>query len=262
MDGLTIVNRNGRFVADSREVAEMVGKTHAHLLRDVDSYARILTESNFGLSDFFIETTYQDSTGRTLKRYDITRKGCDMVANKMIGEKGVLFTAAYVTKFEEMERNQQMPRQLTRLELIELARESELARIEAEKKNAELEYQLRLQEPKVIFADAITTSPNSILIRELAVILKQNGIEIGEKRLFEWLRNNGYLIKRLGTDRNTPTQKSMELGLFEIKETPIVHSGGLITVGKTPKVTGKGQIYFVNFFKKELTNANAVVIVE
>lgn len=92
-------------VVDSREVAEMIGKSHAHLMRDITGYAKILaesTESNFGLSDFFIPNTYKDSTGRTLPCYLLTKKGCDMVANKMTGEKGVLFTAAYVTAFEAM----------------------------------------------------------------------------------------------------------------------------------------------------------------
>ncbi|WP_274434822.1 phage antirepressor [Alicyclobacillus sp. ALC3] len=143
------------------------------------------------------------------------------------------------------------PRMLSRLELIDLARESELARLEAEQRNAELQHQLRLQEPKVIFADAVSVSANTILIRELAVVLKQNGIDTGEKRLFDWLRNHGYLVKRAGTDRNTPTQRAMELGLFEVKETPVVHSDGYTTVSKTTKVTGKGQLYFVRKFLAE-----------
>lgn len=143
------------------------------------------------------------------------------------------------------------PRELTRLELIELARESEIGRLESEKRNAELEYQLRIQEPKVVFADAVSVSHDTILIRELAVILKQNGVDIGQNRLFEWLRENGYLIKRFGTDYNTPTQKAMDLGLFEVKETPIVHSNGDVRLSKTAKVTGKGQVYFVNKFKAE-----------
>lgn len=141
-------------------------------------------------------------------------------------------------------------RELTRLELIELARESEVARLDAEKRNAELEYQLRIQEPKVVFADAVTTSHTSILIGELAKILKQNGIDIGQNRLFEWMREHGYLIRRLGSDWNTPTQKAMDLGLFEIKETPVLHSSGS-RLHKTTKVTGKGQVYFVSKFKAE-----------
>ena len=110
------------------------------------------------------------------------------------------------------------------------------------------ESRLEEQKPKVIFAESVEASQTSILIRELAVLLKQNGIETGEKRLYEWMRANGYLVKRLGTDRNTPTQRSMNMGLFEVKETPINHNSGLITVNKTTKVTGRGQVYFINKF--------------
>lgn len=105
-----------------------------------------------------------------------------------------------------------------------------------------------LDKPKVIFADAVCASKRSILVGELAKLLKQNGVEIGQNRLFEWLRNNGFLISRKGSDYNMPTQKAMEMGLFEIKETAIPHSDGYITVSLTPKVSGKGQKYFVNRF--------------
>lgn len=106
----------------------------------------------------------------------------------------------------------------------------------------------RLDKPKVIFADAVRSSKRSILVGELAKLLKQNGVEIRQNRLFEWLRNNGFLISRKGSDYNMPTQKAMEMGLFEIKETAIPHSDGHITVSLTPKVSGKGQKYFVNRF--------------
>ncbi len=102
--------------------------------------------------------------------------------------------------------------------------------------------------PKVIFADAVSVSDGTILIGELAKILKGNGIEIGQNRLFEKLRQDGYLIKRKGTDYNAPTQKAMELGLFRVKETAITHSDGHVTISKTTKVTGKGQQYFINLF--------------
>lgn len=127
----------------------------------------------------------------------------------------------------------------------------------ADKKIVSLEEKIERDKPKTIFADAVATSKTSILVGELAKILKQNGIEIGAKRLFEWLRANGYLIKRKGNDWNMPTQYSMELGLFEIKETPIPHADGHITINKTPKVTGKGQQYFINKFlnEKELIEA-------
>ncbi len=103
-------------------------------------------------------------------------------------------------------------------------------------------------QPKALFADAVATSKTSILIGDLAKILKQNGVNIGQKRLFEWLRNHGYLVKRTGADRNMPTQKSMDMGLFEIKETVVTHADGHVTISKTTKVTGKGQQYFINKF--------------
>ena len=113
------------------------------------------------------------------------------------------------------------------------------------------ELKIEQDKPKVIFADAVSTSKTSILIGELAKILKQNGVNTGEKRLFEQLRNDGYLIKRKGTDYNSPTQKAMELGLFEVKETCITHADGHTTVNKTTKVTGRGQQYFINKFLNE-----------
>ena len=108
MNKLQIISKNGVEVVDSREVAEVTGKNHKELLRDIRNYAEIIensTERNFALSDFFIPSSYKDPTGRTLPCYLITKKGCDMVANKMTGEKGVLFTAAYVTAFEEMRKH-------------------------------------------------------------------------------------------------------------------------------------------------------------
>lgn len=118
----------------------------------------------------------------------------------------------------------------------------------AQSKIEERDRQIEQMRPKEIFADAVATSRTSILIGELAKILHQNGVEIGQNRLFSWLRDNGYLIKRKGTDYNMPTQSAMEMGLFEIKETAIGHSDGHITINKTPKVTGKGQQYFINKF--------------
>lgn len=116
--------------------------------------------------------------------------------------------------------------------------------------NANFELVAKIEEdrPKVIFADAVSTSKTSILVGELAKLIKQNGFDIGQKRLFEWLRENGYLIKRKGSDWNMPTQKSMDMDLFEVKETSITHSDGHSTISKTTKVTGKGQQYFINKF--------------
>lgn len=119
-----------------------------------------------------------------------------------------------------------------------------------EERTAKEQLQLQATEnkPKVIFADAVSVSDGTILIGELAKILKGNGVEIGQNRLFEKLRQDGYLIKRKGTDYNAPTQKAMELGLFRVKETAITHSDGHVTISKTTKVTGKGQQYFINLF--------------
>lgn len=148
---------------------------------------------------------------------------------------------AYMTpqKIEEMLLNPD-----TIIQLATTLKQEQQARQRAEK-------QIEEQKPKVLFADAVTASHTSILVGELAKLLRQNGIDTGQNRLFEWLRNNGYLIRRKGTDYNMPTQYSMDLGLFEVKETSITHSDGHVSVSKTPKVTGKGQVYFINKFKEK-----------
>lgn len=117
-----------------------------------------------------------------------------------------------------------------------------------QQKRKALEAQAEENRPKVLFADSVAASHTSILIFDLAKILKQNGVEIGGHRLFDWMRKNGYLVRRDGSDHNMPTQRSMEMGLFEVKETTVSHSDGHISVNKTPKVTGKGQQYFINLF--------------
>lgn len=109
-----------------------------------------------------------------------------------------------------------------------------------------------IEAPKVLFADSVAASQNSILVRDLAKIIKQNGVDIGEKRLFSWLRENGYLVRKKGNDYNSPTQRSMDLGVLEFTENIHHHNSGMITVTKTPKVTGKGQVYFANKFLKNI----------
>lgn len=116
----------------------------------------------------------------------------------------------------------------------------------------ELESDVAAAKPKVLFADAVSASDSTILIGDLAKLIKQNGHPIGQKRLFNWMREQGYLIKRQGADYNSPTQRAMEMGLFKIKETAISHSDGHVSVSKTTKVTGKGQQYFINKFCGEL----------
>ena len=147
---------------------------------------------------------------------------------------------AYMTG-ETLEQALTSPDFLIRL-ATELKTEQEARRLAEQKIEAD--------KPKVLFADSVAASHGSILVGELAKLLNQNGIDIGQNRLFNWLRENGYLICRKGTDYNMPTQRSMEMQLFSIKETAITHSDGHVSISKTVKVTGKGQVYFVNKFLK------------
>ena len=147
---------------------------------------------------------------------------------------------AYMTG-ETLEQALTSPDFLIRL-ATELKTEQEARRLAEQKIEAD--------KPKVLFADSVAASHGSILVGELAKLLNQNGIDIGQNRLFNWLRENGYLICRKGTDYNMPTQRSMEMQLFNIKETAITHSDGHVSISKTVKVTGKGQVYFVNKFLK------------
>lgn len=119
---------------------------------------------------------------------------------------------------------------------------------EREKRIGELTEENRAMQPKALFADSVAASENTILIYDLAKLLRQNGVDTGGTRLFRWMRDNGYLVRRKGTDYNMPTQKSMDMGLFRVKETTHAHSDGHISITRTPKVTGKGQVYFVNKF--------------
>ncbi|SMX76427.1 anti-repressor protein [Brevibacterium antiquum] len=129
----------------------------------------------------------------------------------------------------------------TYLEALKVAAEIEESRLA-------LEAQVEADKPKVIFADAVSTSKSSILVGELAKLICANGVNIGQNRLFTRLRSDGFLIRRKGTDWNMPTQRSMDMGLFRVKETAVTHSDGHVSVNKTPKVTGKGQQYFINYF--------------
>ena len=226
---------------DSREVAEMVGKEHSKLLRDIRTYTEQLNATNIGLVEFFQESTYKDKKGETRPCYLVTKKGCEFIAHKLTGVKGTEFTAKYINRFHEMEDTikTQLPQGN---DLIALAV------IEAQKMIAERDKQIERMKPKEIFADAVSASETSILVGDLAKLLKQNGVDIGQKRLFEWLRANGYLIKRKGADWNMPTQKSLELGLFEIKESTHIDGNGCNVTTRTPKATGKAQIYFINKF--------------
>lgn len=230
----------GQKYLDSREVAEMVGKEHNKLLRDIRVYITQLNASKVGHTDFFTESQYTDKSNRQKPCYLVTKKGCEFIAHKLTGVKGTEFTAKYINRFHEMEDTikTQLPQGN---DLIALAV------IEAQKMIAERDKQIERMKPKEIFADAVSASKDAILIGDLDKLISQNGYRIGQNRLFDWLRNNGYLIKS-GSSRNRPMQRYVEQGLFEVKETAINMPNGNVRTALTTKVSGKGQQYFVNKF--------------
>lgn len=230
----------GQKYLDSREVAEMVGKEHNKLLRDIRVYITQLNASKVGHTDFFTESQYTDKSNRQKPCYLVTKKGCEFIAHKLTGVKGTEFTAKYINRFHEMEDT-------IKTKLPQGNDLIALAVIEAQKMIAERDKQIERMKPKEIFADAVSASKDAILIGDLAKLISQNGYRIGQNRLFDWLRNNGYLIKS-GSSRNRPMQRYVEQGLFEVKETAINMPNGNVRTALTTKVSGKGQQYFVNKF--------------
>ena len=185
-------------------------------------------------------TKMSESTGgRPATDYQITVDMAKQICMIQRSEKG----RQYRQYFLDLEKAWNTPEQI-------MARALKMADKEIEKlksSNTELLEDVKRMKPKEIFADAVSASHTSILIGDLAKLLKQNGVEIGQKRLFEWLRSNSYLIKS-GNSRNMPTQKAADMGLFEVKETTITNPDGSVRVTRTTKVTGKGQQYFINKF--------------
>ena len=161
-----------------------------------------------------------------------------------------LDTAKHLAMLSKTEKGQEVRAYFIQVEKDFNSPEKIMARalLMADKKVHQLEAKIEADRPKVLFAEAVSASHSSILVGELAKLLKQNGVDMGANRLFSWLRAHGYLIKRNGRDWNMPTQKSVEMGLIRVKETSITHADGHITVSKTPLVTGKGQQYFINKF--------------
>lgn len=193
----------------------------------VDGYLRELGVPTCGHGDFIPENVFYRLAMKA--KNETAEKFQALVADEIIPS--IRKTGGYIAGQESMSDSELMAKALL------------VAKRQIDAKTAQIEDMT----PKAVFADAVAASKTSILIGELAKILRQNGVEdMGQQRLFEWMRNNGFLIRRKATDRNMPTQRAIEQGLMEVKETTICHSDGHTSISKTPKVTGKGQVYFVN----------------
>ena len=240
MNEIILSTQNGEPVASSRQIAENFGKEHKHVLTAI---RQILVAEN-SATKFFHETAFE-YRGQKFPEYLMNRDGFSLLVMGFTGKAALEWKLKYIQAFNEMEKKLVQRPQLSRSELM--AQALIAAHDELEHKDR----QIAELTPKGIFADAVSASKKSILVGELAKLLCQNGVQIGQNRLFSWMRERGYLIKDpKRSDYNMPTQRAVEQGLFEIKETTVVHSDGHTSINKTPKVTGKGQIYFVNQFMK------------
>lgn len=235
MKELVFKSENGNPVTTSLLVAEKFDKEHKNILRDIQN----LVAQNSAAKLLFIESEYENR-GKIYPMYVMNRDGFSLLVMGFTGSRALQFKLDFIEAFNKMEQiiktNLQLPQTYADA-LRQLAEQVE--------ENDRQQRLLIEQKPKVIFADAVATSTQSCLIGELAKILRQNGIEIGQNRLFDWLRANGYLC-RYGEKYNQPTQKAMEMELFEVKKTSITKPNGTILITATTKVTGKGQVYFVN----------------
>lgn len=241
MTDIILSTQNGEPVASSRQIAESFGKEHKDVLRAIEN----IKAQNCALTSMFFETTYTAGTGKAYPMYLMNRDGFTLLAMGFTGKAALEWKLKYIQAFNAMEKQLAQRPQLSRAELM--AQALIAAHDELEHKDR----QIAELTPKGIFADAVNASKKSILVGELAKLLCQNSVQIGQNRLFVWMREHGYLIRDpKRSDYNMPTQRAVEQGLFEIKETTVVHSDGHTSINKTPKVTGKGQIYFVNLFLK------------
>lgn len=238
----------GTPVTDSLKVAEVFGKRHDNVLKFIRNICR---PQNVGeqteQSKWFYESSYIDANGVKRPMFMMNRDGFSLLAMGFTGAKAMQFKVGFIEQFNAMERVVRQVMQSTTpaipttfAEALRLAA-SQAEQIEQQQKKIEADT------PRVLFSQAVETSNKSVLIGELAKIICQNGVQTGEKRLFAWMRKNGYLCQH-GERYNQPSQKAMELGLFEIKKTTIQKPNGDTLISNTTKVTGKGQVYFVNKF--------------
>lgn len=244
MKELVHVGDSNQIVTDSRTVADSFEKRHDHVLRDIENLK--ISLPNFGEMFFQTETPDLSGRGRMYKTYIMNRDGFTLLAMGFTGAKAMQWKLKYIEAFNEMEKKLRSEHQNSYMIADPIERAKKW--IEEEQVRKDQAQQIEEMKPKALFSDAITSSNTSILIGDLAKILKGNGVDIGQKRLFKWMRENGYLIKGNRSDRNMPTQRSMEMKLFEVKESSYISGDGVNHITKTPKVTGKGQKYFINKF--------------
>lgn len=230
-----------QIITDSRNVATVFGKQHNHVLRDIQSLEKDV--SNFG--QMFYESEMPDSYGRLQKVYLMNRDGFTLLAMGFTGKEAMEWKLKYINAFNAMEAELNSPEQIMARALKIADSTITSLRIENKKLTGKVE-QLSVDnermKPKEIFSDAVTASDSAILVRDLAKMIKQNGVDIGEKRLYRWMRQNGYICQ----NSRTPTQKAMERGLFEVEVKTVERTGRPPIETITTKVTGKGQIYFIN----------------
>ena len=236
MNDMQIITSSGMETMTSLQIAEITGKPHNDVLKAIRAMEPAWVKVNGGN---FSLVEYKDAKGEMRPMYALTKTECLYVATKFNDEA----RAKLVIRWEELERERQaggfrVPQSLS--EALRLAAE-QAERVEAQR------MQIETMRPKALFADAVASSDRSCLVAELAKILQQNGVNIGQNRLFAWLREHGYLGTK-GEYYNQPTQRAMDMGLFEIKKTSITKPDGSVLVSSTTKVTGRGQVYFVNKF--------------
>ncbi|CAI2677179.1 hypothetical protein AKUH3B102A_PHAGE100080 (plasmid) [Apilactobacillus kunkeei] len=234
-----VETRNNQPVTTSLQVANTFGKRHDNVTRDITS----LKKDVLNFEEMFMEGNIPDSYGRDRRGYYINKDGFTLLAMGFTGKKAMQFKLDYIQAFNQMEKVVQ-ENNLDSYMIADPVKRAEKW-IKEQEQTKLLAQQNEEMKPKALFADAVSSSKETILVGDLAKLAKQNGIQIGALRLFTWLRDHGYLIRRKGSDYNMPTQRSMEMGLFDIKETAITHSDGRTTLSKTPKVTGKDQKYFI-----------------
>lgn len=239
MNELVFKGENNQVLTNSLLVAEKFGKSHKHVMQSIKDLITSAEKS----ANLFVESEYPDTYGRMQPMYVMNRDGFTLLVMGFTGDRALQFKLDYIEAFNKMEetiKNGGFQIPSTFHDALLLAAKQQEQIEEQQKKIA-------AQAPKVLFADAVQTSQRSCLVAELAKILQQNGVNIGQNRLFSWMRENGYLCQK-GDYYNQPTQNAMELELFELKKTSITKPDGSVLVTTTTKVSGKGQIYFVNKF--------------